>query len=161
MISTSPATGSARRSLLAGRGPKTSPDETLLGLAAVEASQGDLERAARLAGAAHGRETADRSVDENRIWDRLYDEILTPARDRYGAESWDRAAGAAGLLSLEEAIDLALAHGPLALLQQSGQHTAAGRNYAVCRLPGTFSKAMANGAPLIRRTRLRHRLLMV
>jgi predicted ATPase/class 3 adenylate cyclase len=92
-------------------------DETLLGLAAVEASQGDLERAARLAGAAHGRETADRSVDENTIWDRLYDQILTPARERYGAENWDRAAGAAALLSLEEAIDLALAHGPLALLQ--------------------------------------------
>ena len=67
-------------------------DETLLGLAAVEASQGDLERAARLAGAAHGRETADRSVDEDTIWDRLYDEILTPARERYGAENWDRAA---------------------------------------------------------------------
>jgi hypothetical protein len=104
--------------LTAGReGAEDLADETLLGLAAVEASQGDLERAARLAGAAHGRETADRSVDENTIWDRLHDEILTPARERYGAENWDRAAGAAALLSLEEAIDLALAHGPLALLQ--------------------------------------------
>jgi predicted ATPase len=92
-------------------------DETLLGLAAAEALQGELERAARLAGAAQSRETADRSVDEDTIWDRLYDEILTPARDRYGAENWDRAAGAAAMLSLEEAIDLALAQGPLALLQ--------------------------------------------
>jgi hypothetical protein len=92
-------------------------DETLLGLAAAEALQGDLGRAARLAGAAQSRETADRSVDEDTIWDRLYDEILTPARERYGAENWDRAAGAAAMLSLEEAIDLALAHGPLALLQ--------------------------------------------
>jgi hypothetical protein len=56
-------------------------------------------------------------VDEDTIWDRLYDEILTPARERYGAENWDRAAGAAAVLSLEEATDLALAHGPLALLQ--------------------------------------------
>ena len=92
-------------------------DETLLGLAAVEASQGDLERAARLAGAAQGRETVDRSVDEDTIWDRLYDEILTPARERYGAANWDRAAGEAAMLSLQEAIDLGLAHGPLALLQ--------------------------------------------
>ena len=69
------------------------------------------------AGAAQSRETANRSVDEDTIWDRLYDEILTPARERYGAENWDRAAEAAALLSLEEAIDLALAHGPLALLQ--------------------------------------------
>jgi tetratricopeptide (TPR) repeat protein len=92
-------------------------DETLLGLAAVEAWQGDLERAAHLAGAAQSRETANRSVDEDTIWDRLYDEILTPARERYGTENWDRAAGAAAVLSLPEAIDLALAQGPLALLQ--------------------------------------------
>jgi tetratricopeptide (TPR) repeat protein len=92
-------------------------DETLLGLAAAEASHGDLERAARLTGAAQSRETANRSADEDTIWDRLHDEILTPARERYGAENWDRAAAAAAMLSLQETIDLALAHGPLALLQ--------------------------------------------
>jgi predicted ATPase/class 3 adenylate cyclase len=89
-------------------------DETLLGLAAVEASRGDLARAARLAGAAQGRETAERSVDEDTIWSRLHDEILTPARNRYGPHNWDRAASETAPLSAHDAIDLALAHGRFA-----------------------------------------------
>jgi hypothetical protein len=89
-------------------------DETLLGLAAVEAARGDLAQAARLTGAAHGRETADRSVDEDDIWSRLHDEILTPARERYGPETWDRAAHETAPLSVHDAIDLALAHGRFA-----------------------------------------------
>jgi predicted ATPase/class 3 adenylate cyclase len=84
-------------------------DETLLGLGAVEASRGDHTRAARLAGAAHGLETAARSVDEDAIWYRLHDEILTPARGRYGLEKWDRVMREAASLTVSEAIDLALA----------------------------------------------------
>jgi hypothetical protein len=84
-------------------------DETLLGLAAVEASRGDLRQAAHLAGAAHSLETAERSVDEDSIWYRLHDEILTPARERCGPENWDRVVRQGASLTVSEAIDLALA----------------------------------------------------
>ena len=84
-------------------------DETVLGLAAVEASRGDLARAAQLAGAAQGVETAERSAGEDTIWCRLRDEILTPARERYGSEKWDRAEREAAALTVSETIDLALA----------------------------------------------------
>jgi predicted ATPase/class 3 adenylate cyclase len=92
-------------------------DETLLGLAAVEALRGDLERAAHLVGAAEGLETAERSADEDTIWHRLHDEILTPARKRYGSDNWDRAAREAAALNGQEAIDMALAR-QLAALRQ-------------------------------------------
>ena len=65
-ISTRPDTRSARRSRLAGTGAEDVADETLLGLAAVEASRGDLDglrswparpRAARPLSAASGEDT--------------------------------------------------------------------------------------------------------
>jgi predicted ATPase len=100
-----------RDALVACRdGSKDVIDETLLGLAAVEAEAGDLERAAHLAGAAEALETAERSADEDAIWDRLHDAILTAARLRYGPENWDRAAHEGAALDVQEAIDLALAH---------------------------------------------------
>jgi predicted ATPase/class 3 adenylate cyclase len=89
-------------------------DETLLGLAAVAAQQEELARAAGLSGAAREHEAASRSVPEETIWSRLNDEILTPARDRYGPENWDRAARQGASLTVQEAIELALAGGRLA-----------------------------------------------
>jgi tetratricopeptide (TPR) repeat protein len=86
-------------------------DETLLGIAAAEASRGDLARAARLTGAATGHETQARAVDEDTIWSRLYDEILTPARERYGPEQWDSAEREGAALTVHDAINLALERG--------------------------------------------------
>ena len=97
-----------------GAGAEDVVGEPLLGLAAVEASRGDLARAARLAGAAQGHETAERSVEEDTMWSRLHDEILTPARERCGPELWDRAAHEGAALSVHEAIDLALTSGRFA-----------------------------------------------
>jgi predicted ATPase/DNA-binding SARP family transcriptional activator len=85
--------------------------ETLLGMAAVAARNGDLGRAARLAGAAKGHETAARSRGEDAIWARLNDEILAMSRESYGAENWDRAEREGVVLNVPEAIDLALARG--------------------------------------------------
>jgi predicted ATPase/DNA-binding SARP family transcriptional activator len=83
-------------------------DETLLGVAAVAARHGDLTRAARLAGAAKGHQTASRGRGEDAIWARL-NEILRAPRERYGPESWDRAEREGASLSANEAIDLGLA----------------------------------------------------
>jgi hypothetical protein len=53
-------------------------DECLLGLAAVAARRDDLNRAARLAGAATAHRTAVRIHDEEVVATRLIDEILAP-----------------------------------------------------------------------------------
>ena len=50
-----------------------------------------------------------RRVDEDTIWSRLHDEILTPARERYGRELWDLAEREGAALTVSETIDLALA----------------------------------------------------
>jgi predicted ATPase len=89
-------------------------DETLLGLAAVAAQQEELARAAGLSGAAREHEAVSRSVPEETIWSRLNDEILAPARDRYGPANWDRAARQCASLTVQEAIELALTGGRLA-----------------------------------------------
>src|SRR4051794_16617769 len=89
-------------------------DETLLGLAAVEASRGALARAARLAGAAKRHETK-RSGTEDAVWSRLND-IVAPARERFGVVRWDDAEGEGAVLSVRDAIDLGLARGKLASL---------------------------------------------
>jgi predicted ATPase/DNA-binding SARP family transcriptional activator len=83
-------------------------DETLLGMAATASRQGDLDRAARLAGAAHSHESGGRSVDDETVWRRLHDEFLTPARERRGQEQWDSLERDGASLTLQEAIDLAL-----------------------------------------------------
>jgi hypothetical protein len=67
-----------------------------------------------LTGAAQGHETAERSIDEDTIWSRLHDEILTPARTRLGRESWDSATRDGAVLTVHDAINLALARGRFA-----------------------------------------------
>ena len=87
-------------------------DEPLLGLAAAAALQGEFPLAARLAGAARAHETG-RSLDENSIWSRLND-LLGPARDRYGPEKWDRAEREGASFTTHDAINLALERGRFA-----------------------------------------------
>ena len=84
-------------------------DECLLGLAAVAARRGILNRAARLAGAATAHRTAVRVHDEEVVSSRLINGILAPARDALGPDEWDRLAREAASLSVDEAIELALA----------------------------------------------------
>jgi tetratricopeptide (TPR) repeat protein len=87
-------------------------DETLLGLAVADAARGYFRGAARLAGAAARHETPERSPEENRVWSCLV-ELLSRARERYGLDAWDRAAGEGAALTVHEAIDTALGHEPL------------------------------------------------
>jgi predicted ATPase/class 3 adenylate cyclase len=89
-------------------------EETLLGLAAVAARQDELACAACLSGAAREHEALSRNASEDTIRSRLDDEILTPARDRYGPENWNRAASKGASLTVQEAIELALTGGRLA-----------------------------------------------
>jgi predicted ATPase/class 3 adenylate cyclase len=89
-------------------------DEALLGLAAVEASRGQLERAAQLTGAAKAYQSPHGFVDEEIIWSRLVDDILAPARDRFGAERWDLAERDGAGPTVHDAIDLALERGRFA-----------------------------------------------
>jgi predicted ATPase/DNA-binding SARP family transcriptional activator len=81
-------------------------DEPLLGLAAVTALQEDFARAARLAGAAHAR-TTRRGTKGDAVWSRLED-LLGPARIRFGRELWDLATQEGAELTLRDTIDLAL-----------------------------------------------------
>jgi hypothetical protein len=55
-----------------------------------------------------------RSIDEERVWTRLYDSYLDPARERHGPRRWDEDARADGPLTAHEAIDLALRRGSFA-----------------------------------------------
>jgi tetratricopeptide (TPR) repeat protein len=88
--------------------------ETLLGVAAVAARDGDLARAARLAGAAKAHETGGRSRGEAAIWARLNDEVLAESRERYGVQEWGRAEREGAGLTVPETIDLALSRGRFA-----------------------------------------------
>jgi hypothetical protein len=54
------------------------------------------------------------------IWCRLHEAFLTPARERYGPENWDRAVREATALNAPEAIDMALAD-QLAPLRADGR----------------------------------------
>jgi hypothetical protein len=78
--------------------------EGLLGLAGVAAVRGDIERAARLVGAA----AALRLVPEDPVDARLHAAFFEPARTRCGADVWDAAARDGGTLSFEDAIAYAL-----------------------------------------------------
>jgi hypothetical protein len=89
-------------------------EEPLLGLAAVAVRRGDLARAARLAAAAKAHEAPGRSLDENTVRARLNDEFLTQARERYGPQNWDRTIRQRASLTVQDAIDLALARGRFA-----------------------------------------------
>jgi tetratricopeptide (TPR) repeat protein len=79
--------------------------EGFLGLAAVAALEGELPRAARLAGAAaaHLYELNKDPVDH-----RLEATFIQPARRRHGAGAWDAAARDGASLSFEDAIAFAL-----------------------------------------------------
>ena len=89
-------------------------DETLLGLAAATARQGNLPLAAQLAGAARAHPSSGRAPNEAAIWSQLNDEMLSPARDCLGPDNWDAAERSGGALTVPEAIDLALARGRFA-----------------------------------------------
>jgi tetratricopeptide (TPR) repeat protein len=99
-----------RRALEAARAADIDEiDEALCGLAALAARRGELEQAARLAGAgrAHAPATltsADRRVDE--IVETTY---LAPARQHLGAQRWDQFASEGARLGRLAAIDLGLA----------------------------------------------------
>jgi hypothetical protein len=81
-------------------------DETVLALAAVLAQSGDLERSALLAGTAHGHPSPGRHADEERVWRRLNDEFMAPARARLGVDAWDRAEQRGASLSLRDVLAL-------------------------------------------------------
>jgi hypothetical protein len=97
----------------AGHEDDAGVDETLLGLSAVEASRGQLARAARLAGAAKAHQARRGFVDEQLVWSRLIDDIA-PARHRYDPERWDLAEREGAALTVHDAIDLALERGRFA-----------------------------------------------
>ena len=82
----------------------------LLGMAALAARRGSLPRAARLAGAASAH-AMPRRTEEERVWTRLHDEFLAPARERLGDRPWLDAAREGASLTVSEAIDLALDRG--------------------------------------------------
>jgi predicted ATPase/DNA-binding SARP family transcriptional activator len=82
--------------------------EGLSGLAALAAKRNDPARAARLLGAATSIGPWDADADVRGALERRF---LGPARRRYGEPGWQRGESAGGRLSLEEAIDLALAPG--------------------------------------------------
>ena len=79
--------------------------EGLRGLAAVAARHGELDRAARLYGAAeaHRYEEPEHPIDA-----RLHDTFFAPALARYGTEAWDAAERAGAALGLRDAIAYAL-----------------------------------------------------
>ncbi len=81
-------------------------DEVLLALAAHAVLGGDLERAARLAGAGHAHEPATLRHYELRVNELLDAEYLAPGRERLGAARWDELAAEGARLGSEEAIAL-------------------------------------------------------
>ena len=83
--------------------------EVLRGLAAVAARNGDLDRAARLCGAADAHRFGQPAVP---LEARVRDTFLAPARARHGAEAWDAAAREGAALGLDGAIALALGEPP-------------------------------------------------
>ena len=85
----------------------------LLGMAAVAARRGAASRAARLAGAASAH-AMPRRAEEEWLRTRLHDEFIASARQRLGERAWLHAGREGTLLTLSEAIDLALGQGRFA-----------------------------------------------
>jgi predicted ATPase/DNA-binding SARP family transcriptional activator len=79
--------------------------EGLRGLAAVAAVRNDIERAARLAGAAAAHRD---NAPQDEVDARLDATFIQPARRRQGADAWDAAARDGGTLSFDDAITYAL-----------------------------------------------------
>jgi hypothetical protein len=78
--------------------------EGLLGLAGVAVLRGDVDRSARLVGAA----AAHRCEPEDPVDARLHAAFFEPARTRCGPDAWDAAVRDGGVLSFEDAIAYAL-----------------------------------------------------
>jgi non-specific serine/threonine protein kinase len=81
--------------------------EPLAGLAAVAARRGNTERAARLFGAATALGFAPKGADA-RVYRRLIDHFLAPARVSSDPATWDAEHANGSRLTLEEAINSAL-----------------------------------------------------
>jgi hypothetical protein len=81
--------------------------EALLGLAAVAAANDDLDRAARLTGAAAAHRRS--SAPDDALLARLRVTFLEPARRRCGSDAWDAALETGEALSLDDAIAFAFA----------------------------------------------------
>jgi predicted ATPase/DNA-binding SARP family transcriptional activator len=79
-------------------------DEPLLALAVVYARRGDDEGAATLAGVANAHPSLNRHRDEAIVWDRL-DAMLSGARERLGAEAWQRAAARGAVMTPREVLE--------------------------------------------------------
>jgi hypothetical protein len=83
--------------------------EGLAGLAAIAARRADLDRAARLLGAA----TAQGPIGDADVIAQLERDFFAVARDRHGDREWREAHTAGAGLSLADAIDLALDAAPI------------------------------------------------
>jgi tetratricopeptide (TPR) repeat protein len=83
-------------------------DEALLGMAAVAARREEADRAACLAGAARAHGGPGRNRAEETVVSRMKEDILLPARDRFGRDTWDRAEQQGASLTVQQAIELAL-----------------------------------------------------
>jgi hypothetical protein len=88
--------------------------EGLAGLAAIATVQDDLDRAARLYGAAGSHRYGQ---PEDRVTARLHTSFFEPARTRHGVDAWDQAIAEGAALGFEEAIAYALDEPPRALTQ--------------------------------------------
>ena len=75
------------------------------GLAAVAAARGDLDRAARLFGAAGAHRYGEQ---DNAIDARLHATYFQPARSRHGPDAWDAASREGAAMSFAGAIAYAL-----------------------------------------------------
>jgi enamine deaminase RidA (YjgF/YER057c/UK114 family) len=91
--------------LCAGQEEEALAAEGLGGLAAVAAVEGDLERAARLLGAAE----ATGAVGDADVIERLEQDFLAAARERLADAEWSSAYAAGAALGLSKAADLAAA----------------------------------------------------
>ena len=91
-----------------GQAYRRGADEGLAGIAAIAASNGRGEQAARLLGAARAMGYPGPDQGDQAIYDRLEREFFAPARASYGLDAWHRAELAGAALSYEYALAAAL-----------------------------------------------------
>jgi predicted ATPase/DNA-binding SARP family transcriptional activator len=80
----------------------------LFGLAAVAASDGQLERAATLDAAAQQQSVRPHGANEAPVYQRVAARYIAPARERLGVTAWERAAVQGRELTPAQAVELAL-----------------------------------------------------